>query len=75
MSRSIRVTGKARIRTDRSVGHSRSSSFVRGLLGGLSAATQVYGEHGPRRYSGGGLGDDWRAVGGDIQTAIDKYGK
>jgi hypothetical protein len=74
MSRSIRVARKVHIRTDRAAGKSGGSTFFKGLLGGLSAATRVYDvePRSARSYSGAGLRGDWRAVGDDMRAAMRK---
>jgi hypothetical protein len=73
MSRSIQVARKMHIRTDRAAGKG-GSTFFKGLLGGLSAATRVYDvePRSARSYSGAGLRGDWRAVGDDMRTAMRK---
>ena len=76
MSRSIRVTRKAHIRTDKTAfrsGTGSAGTFFKGLLGGLSSATLIYArQRSPRSYSGGGLRDDWSAVGDDMRAAMQK---
>lgn len=72
MSRSLRVSHNVQIRTERR--RVAGKSFFGSLLAGLSAATMVYEPaRRPRSYSSEGLRGDWRAVGGDIRSAMQKH--
>jgi hypothetical protein len=76
MSRSIRVTRKAQIRTDRTAVRGKGGAgktFFKALIGGLSSATLIHDYvRSPRSYGGSGLRGDWVAVGNDIRSAMQK---